>query len=431
MTGSDFWGRDFTIDRVLVPAGEVKPLWVKLVVPTDAAAGNWSGTAHVTAGVHTVSVPLSVTVAGPALENGGDDEIERGTRIHWFDSKLAIAGDTVPAPFEPIVVVSPPPPPPPPSNSNGNEDEDNEDKASLTVRMLAKEYTVASTGLPESLLVTADTAAGGKRAIPTTPRQILAAAGMSFEVDGLSLSAPTLSVSAEPSNMSVNWTSHATDSANGVVVSTAGSVDCTGYGLFNITVTAGKSAIAAAGVRLTLPSNPATAFFAMGLGQPGGHIGSWMAADESSQAGLASWLVFDFNRSVSLDGFRLYSSGDGVHDPSKFYLQAASADSAPGAVTWDSIVGHFVGAKGTAAPQEFAFPATTARIWRWVITEVVPTALCSPDLHCQPDVAEVEFREAGSKNFTVNSGTADDSLVISSSSAETAVRTYQKQRHTL
>ena len=92
--GSDFWGRDFKIDRVVVPAGEVKSLWVKLVVPSSAAAGTFRGTAHTTAGGHTVSTPIALSIAGPALENGGDDDIERGTRIHWFDSKVGLADDT-------------------------------------------------------------------------------------------------------------------------------------------------------------------------------------------------------------------------------------------------------------------------------------------------------------------------------------------------
>lgn len=33
--GSDFWGRDYTVPSVVVPGGEVKPLWVKLTIPTD------------------------------------------------------------------------------------------------------------------------------------------------------------------------------------------------------------------------------------------------------------------------------------------------------------------------------------------------------------------------------------------------------------
>lgn len=389
--GSDFWGRDFVVDHVLVPAGEVKPLWVKLVVPSDAESGTWSGVAKVTAAGHTVSIPLDLTIQGQPLQNGGDDDIERGTRIHWFDSKLAIAGDTVPSPFVAIAAA--------PSS------------AGLDVQMLAKAFSIGPSGLPKQLLVTADTLAAPPLAVP---RKVLGD-DMTFEVDGLAFSTPKLTAGTA-SNMSVSWTSVATDTTGAASLNVAGSVDCTGYALLNITLSA-KSALANAGIRLRLPSNPETAFFAMGLGTPGGFARSWVGEDQS-HTNLASWLVFDFQRSVTLDGFRLYSHGDGVHDITKHYLQAASMGSTPGGISWAAVVGRFTGKKSVTQPQEYTFkPSSTARIWRWVITDVVSSSLC-PLPHCQPNVAEVEFREAG-KAFAVNAGTAKSSLVIGSSGGDT------------
>jgi hypothetical protein len=389
--GSDFWGRDFKVDHVYIPANEVKPLWVKLVVPPDAASGTWRGFANITAAGHTVSIPLQLTIQGQPVQNGGDDDIERGTRIHWFDSKLALGGDTVPSPFAPITVA--------PSTDG------------LSVQMLAKKFSIGPSGLPTKVLITADTLAGTPLAVP---RNVLGD-NVSFEVHGLSFPTPKLTAGTT-TNMSVSWTSVATDSAGAAYLNVTGSVDCTGYTLVNITMTA-KSALANAGVRLRLPSNPDTAFFAMGLGQPGGSVDSWIGEDQQ-KVGLASWLVFDFQRSVTLDGFRLYGHGDGVHDVTKHYLQAASSSSTPKGISWAAVVGYFTGKKSEKMQQDYTFKPATARIWRWVITDVVASTLCAGTGHCQPDVAEVEFREAG-KAFASNAGTANSSLVIESSGGDT------------
>jgi hypothetical protein len=98
----------------------------------------------------------------------------------------------------------------------------------------------------------------------------------------------------------------------------------------------------------------------------------------------ASWLVFDFGRDVSLDGIRLYSHGDGIHDVVSHYFQAAMpgtypANAATGTAIsngakWGAVVGQFTGSIGSAAPQDFHFDAkATARVWRWGVPGVVPT----------------------------------------------------------
>ena len=115
---------------------------------------------------------------------------------------------------------------------------------------------------------------------------------------------------------------------------------------------------------------------------------------------------------------RLYAHGDGVHDVSHHYLQTGPA---PGSSTWGKQIALADGAKGTAAPQDFSFAATTARVWRWVVTGVHPSGLCAPAKHCQADVAEVEFHKQGAAkgDFMKNSGTASESLVVSSSGGDT------------
>jgi hypothetical protein len=115
-----------------------------------------------------------------------------------------------------------------------------------------------------------------------------------------------------------------------------------------------------------------------------------------------SWLVLDFGREVTLDGIRLYSHGDSIHDVSNHFFQPASRNSTnPATITWGRVVGEFTGAigKGVDSPQDFAFVATTARVWRWVVTGVHPSSNCAEfeGSQCQPDVAELEFHEAANK----------------------------------
>lgn len=215
--------------------------------------------------------------------------------------------------------------------------------------------------------------------------------------------------------MSVSWTSTSTDGgSSGATVQVAGSLDCTGYGLFNVTVTAAKADLQDAGVRLVVPTNPSTAFFAMGLGKAGGMMDTWAGPPPDPRV---SWLVFDFGEEVTLDMFRLYAHGDGVHDVSDHFFQPATRGSSPtGSITWSAVVGTFKAAagQGVDSPQDFHFPATSARVWRWVVTGVHPSTLC-PSGHCQPDVAEVEFHEAGNKPgvMMLNTGTATSSLILS------------------
>ena len=49
------------------------------------------------------SVAVQLLVAGQPLPHGGDDEISRGTRLHWLDSRLGLA-ESLPAPYTPLLV---------------------------------------------------------------------------------------------------------------------------------------------------------------------------------------------------------------------------------------------------------------------------------------------------------------------------------------
>jgi hypothetical protein len=82
---------------------------------------------------------------------------------------------------------------------------------------------------------------------------------------------------------------------------------------------------------------------------------------------MCSWLVFDFGRPVRLDEFRVYPHGDGVHDISSHYMDAREDSK------WSKVGPSFGGVNNSAAIQEYSFPVTSAREWRWVITRTFPS----------------------------------------------------------
>jgi hypothetical protein len=108
LEGLDFWGRPY-VRTQLIPKGQMVSFWIAVVVPASAPAATYTTTATISllmgsssSSVMTFNVAVEIAVAGPPLDNGGDDDIWRGTRLHWFDSQLGNSDDFVPEPFVPL-----------------------------------------------------------------------------------------------------------------------------------------------------------------------------------------------------------------------------------------------------------------------------------------------------------------------------------------
>ena len=329
--GVDFWGRPVAYDAPPIPPQDgVLPLWVAAVIPPNITAGTYNGTATVfyTTSTSTISrsnhanpppdssaivVQLSITVRDEApVAHGGDDNMSLGSRLHWFDSRLGLGDEEeLPAPYTPLV-----------ANLSGGE---------LTVALLGKQVVIGTNGLPVSIAVVEPAAAVTTTTTTTTlvepTRRAVLAGAVDFDVE--SLGAPSkvsLEVAAaDARGMAVSWTSQwtfgsheedddevllrhdgggggigggaataaaaAAAAATTTAVTVRGSLDCTGYLLYNITVVAagrtspvaaddvgsgggGGGGLPAAGVRLRVAA--ASAPFAMGLGRAGGLMDSWI-----------------------------------------------------------------------------------------------------------------------------------------------------------
>ncbi len=100
--GVDCLGAPFT-KTITVKAGHVQPLWFGVDLPRDIKPGSYTGQVTIAAGKTQYSKRFTITVKAGVLEDRGDSDPHKMTRLRWLDSKIGIS-DTPPAPFTPVEV---------------------------------------------------------------------------------------------------------------------------------------------------------------------------------------------------------------------------------------------------------------------------------------------------------------------------------------
>jgi len=100
--GINWKGEPFT-KKVDVLKGRVQPLWIGVSVP-KSAKGNFSGILEISGvGVKPTPFKININVAGAILEDRGDSDIFKLSRLRWLNDTIGIS-DTVPKPFKNIEV---------------------------------------------------------------------------------------------------------------------------------------------------------------------------------------------------------------------------------------------------------------------------------------------------------------------------------------
>lgn len=94
--------------RVNVTAGNVQALWMGVMIPADTVVSLYRGVVTVSATfgegkAYNLSVPLSLDVSLETVDQHGDTEGWRASRVRWLDSTLGIDDELV-HPFTPMVV---------------------------------------------------------------------------------------------------------------------------------------------------------------------------------------------------------------------------------------------------------------------------------------------------------------------------------------
>lgn len=412
VNGTDAFGQPFLYPSApSFEQGRVLPLWVSLRVPPNASAGTYHGSARIALGGDAAPLTawLSVTVGGPALDDGGDSQAWRGTRLTWLDSSLAQGGEALPPPFTPIVV---------------NETKTRlattstatstatitAPKHALSVTMLDKRFAIDELGMVAE--ATVGTAAGSAtgRAANAVQASALAAPGVGLRLNGETLQ-PVSFARGSKSAKEVTW--RASASTRDADVQVEGSLDCTGYADHVVTIVSRTAGKMDARLSFAPPVQLPGALMTMGLGMKGGYINELPPAGPPRGAFVA-WIELDFMEAVEASAMGLWAAGDSVHDPRMVEVHTSAAASGPWAPirSWEA-------QSGTSDRQSFAFGdqrTVTSRYWRVVITSVAPSTLCGSQPFCQPWIAELQLRSASTGEWLVNSYGSSVSVLNASGS---------------
>ena len=114
-----------------VKAKGVKPIWVMVDVPKNAAGKTFKGRVVVAdaAGGESRALPFEIVVKGKTLEDGGVSDAWRLARLKWLNSYVGCE-ETVTKPYELVLV----------------------DAASRTVKILGRELVLGEDGLPAQVV---------------------------------------------------------------------------------------------------------------------------------------------------------------------------------------------------------------------------------------------------------------------------------------
>ena len=227
---------------VNVPKGRVQPLWIGVQVPKDAAPGVYQGDVTISAdGVSDSAVKVSLTVADKVLDDHGDSEPWRHSRLRWLNSRIGIDDEAF-GPYSPVAV-------------DGR-----------TVSILGRRLRVSDGGLLDGV---ESTFGYSVDTIDAPAREILAGAmKLVFETDA----GPIAWTPGEPhiiskANGAVTW--QTTSKADGLLLVCSMKIECDGWTSFDLTLCAERP-IKLNDVRLEIPLRREVAKYMMGLGQKGG-----------------------------------------------------------------------------------------------------------------------------------------------------------------
>ena len=99
--GVDPKGHTF-VKKVEVPVGRVQAMWIGVDIPGDAVPGDYTGFIRVVPeNAAPQKIPVKISIADQTIEDHGDNEWWRLSRLRWLNSTLGINNDVV-APYKPV-----------------------------------------------------------------------------------------------------------------------------------------------------------------------------------------------------------------------------------------------------------------------------------------------------------------------------------------
>ena len=242
LRGIDCLGQPLT-KVVSVPQGHVQPLWFGVQIPKDAQ-GRYEGTLTIEPrGCKPTKLKLALTISGPVLEDAGDSELWRHSRLRWLDSTIAI-DDEVTAPYLPLEVC-------------GN-----------AVQCLGRKVILNDTGLPENIISFFSPAAVGR--IERRGRELFAAP-INFVIETSSgcikwTGNKVLFLSQKPG--SVEWQS--SSKGDGFILNCRAVMEFDGHITYELILKAQRPT-QVKDIRLEIPFRRDVVKYLMGMGHKGGY----------------------------------------------------------------------------------------------------------------------------------------------------------------
>ena len=240
--GVDWAGKAFK-KTVSVPQGKVQATWCGVQIPRDAVPGRYSGPVTVgCAGQPAQRIMLELEVAGPVLEDRGDSDPWRFSRLRWLNSTIALDDELI-KPFAPV-------------KASGRE-----------ISCLGRKVALGKNGLPSRII---------SYFSPSVTRIVkrgtdVLAAPMSLVVEGadgkaLEWRAGGMRV-VKKAPGAVAWV--AESRSGDLLLSCDATMEMDGYLEYHLTLTASKT-VEARDIRLEIPMRREAATYLMGMNKEGG-----------------------------------------------------------------------------------------------------------------------------------------------------------------
>ena len=258
--GTDFMGRGFA-KAADVEKGKVQALWFGIEVPKNAS-GTIRGKIVVTAAGISQEVDVVLNVAGAVLDDQGDRDSWRLSRLRWLDSTIGLDDNVVTRPFIPIA------------------------RDGRTLKILGRELELGSDGLPLQIRSFFN---AGNTAITERPVRALLSAPFRFVVetgDGLIKFNPAKLTFARELKGAVEWQVEA--KAEGMQLTVGGLLEYDGFADMHCRLKASRP-VQVKDIRLEVDVAAGSDDYFMGLAQAGGRCPETL-----------SW---KWNSTVNQDGF--------------------------------------------------------------------------------------------------------------------------------
>lgn len=247
LEGTDWLGSKYG-ETINVDGGDVLPLWIGVQIPANAPSAIYTGTVSIKAdGYRPVSMPVSIQVTEDFLDDCGDLEINKLSKLRWLD--LTKGKDDRPiSPFVPLKVKN------------------------KTIQCLGRSITIGHLGLP---LEMTSTFSPNNNETNYAPTEILADE-VRFVIENnnttLTLDENQFAV-VEKNTGSVKWEAKASN--NEFDYHCLGGMSYDGFIDFKISLTP-KSNCDIEDIRIEIPLLKSQALYMMGMGFKGGiRPGKW------------------------------------------------------------------------------------------------------------------------------------------------------------